>query len=897
VIRGEAGVGKSALLRDARERAGGMRVLGSRGVESETQLAFAGVHQLLRPVLDHIDALPDPQATALRGALGLASADRGEPFLISLAVLSLLAEIAEHEPVLCLIDDAHWLDDASADVLVFVARRLEAEGIVMLFSSRDGEVRRFDAPGLPELRLAGLDVASARALLGNQIGLTISPAVSDHLITGTGGNPLALIEVPLALTEKQLAGTEPLLDPLPVSTHVEHAFLARLRRLPGETQTALLVAAAEDSGDLGITVRAARELGAGPEALDPAEQAGLIEVRTPELHFRHPLVRSAIYHGAPLSKRQAVHAALAAALDGEADADRRAWHRAAASVEPDHAVAEELDRAAGRALERSGFAAASLAFERAASLSADDDDRARRLVAAGENAWFAGRPKRAMLLFDRARPIATDPIQQADANRGRGLIELFRGTPGQACKLLIGAADDVADLDPERALYMLGAASLAAAYTADPDAANGVAQSVSGIEFGDSPVARFLAALVLGVAAHFECDYEEAGENLREAVRLADEADRIGADRFPSLLILAGVGALFLGDDQATHRFNDALVVRARESGAAGQLTQALPRLAWADIWAGRWASASASLREGLELAREIGQQQIVAHALCELGLLAALRGDEEQCRALTGEARELAAEGGLLHVENTCRFALMELALGKGHVDEAFLSAQQITQSPVALHAGLDRIEAAFRAGDTARAWLTNFGEWADAGGMPWARAIHLHGEALLADDPVEAERLFHDSLEAHAGATRPFAQARTELAYGEFLRRGRRRVDARDHLRAALDAFEALGAASWAARARLELRASGQTARRRDPSTLDELTPQELQIAGFVAQGLSNREVGAQLFLSPRTIDYHLRNVFRKLGISSRTELAALDLDSAEARSSTPVVSPVRV
>lgn len=898
VVRGVAGVGKSALLDEARERAGDMRVLSSRGVESEAQLPFAGLHQLVRPGLAHIDALPAPQAEALRGALGLAAGGGQQPFLISLAVLSLLAEIAEEGPLLCVIDDAHWLDDASADAFVFAARRLQVEGIAMLFASRDGEVRRFDAPGLPELRLDGLDPASARSLIDDQIGVTLSPEVSDHLISGTDGNPLALIEVPLALTEAQLAGAEPLLDPLPVSTHVEHAFLARLRRLPEATQTALLVAAAEDTGDLATTLRAARELGAEPEALDPAEQAGLIQVRAPDLHFRHPLVRSAIYQGASLSRRQAAHAALAAALDLEEHADRRAWHRAAASVEPDQTVAEELDEAAERALRRSGFAAASLAFERAASLTAEEQDRARRLVAAGENAWFAGRPKRAGLLFDRARPLAGGPIQRADADRGRALIQLYRGTPGSACRLLISAAADVADADPERALYMLGAASLAAAYTADPEAAHSVAHQVPGIELGDSPVARFLAEFVLGSAAHFAGAFADASPSLREALRLADEADHVGGDRFPALFILAGVGALFLGDDHEVHRFNDIVVARARDSGAAGLLTQALPRLAFADMWAGRWASAEANLREGLELARELGQNQIVAHALCERALIAALFGQEETCRSLAAESRELAAEGRLLHVENTARFALSELALGSGQTDEALLSAQQITDSPVALHAALDRIEAAFRAGDpeTARAWLARFESWADSTGMAWARAVTLHGQALLAGDPAEADQLFQEALDTHATATRPFERARTELAYGEFLRRARRRVDAREHLRAALEGFETLGAALWAGRAQAELRASGQSARRRDPSTLDDLTPQELQIAGFVAQGLTNREVGAQLFLSPRTIDFHLRNVFRKLGIASRTELAHLDLDSADSRAATPAVSPVR-
>ena len=375
MLLGEAGVGKSALLEDAREQADGVRVLSGSGVESEAHLPFAALHQVVRPVLGLVDSLPQPQAAALRGALGLAEAGGDDRFLISLATLSLLAEAAEQQPLLCLVDDAHWLDEASADALVFAARRLEAEGIVMLFTAREGEGRRFEAPGLPELRLSGLDPAAAGALVDHAAGLALSPEVRGRLVAETGGNPLALLELSASLSEAQLAGAEPVLAPMPISARVERAFLERVHRLPEETQTLLLVAAAEDTGELATVLQAAAQLGAGAEALDAAEEAGLARVRASRLELRHPLVRSAVYQGAPLSKRQAVHRALASVLDGEAEADRRAWHRAAGCVEPDPSVVKELEQAAERARRRSGFATASLAFERAAALTPDDHQR------------------------------------------------------------------------------------------------------------------------------------------------------------------------------------------------------------------------------------------------------------------------------------------------------------------------------------------------------------------------------------------------------------------------------------------------------------------------------------------------------------------------------------------
>lgn len=883
VISGEPGAGKSALLEDARDQAGDMLVLSSAGVESEAQLPFAALHQTVRPVLGHVERLPQPQAAALNGALGLAAGGSEDRFLVSLAVLSLLAEAAEERPLVCLVDDAQWLDEASAGALVFVARRIEAEGIVMLFGAREGEVRRFEAPGLPELHLGGLDPAAAGELIDRHAGVALAPELRERLVVETGGNPLALLELSPALSEAQLSGAEAVLAPIPVSARVEHAFLARVQRLPEETQTLMLVAAADDSGELATVLRAAAELGAAANALDGAEQAGLVHVRGARIELRHPLVRSAVYQAAPLSTRQAAHGALASVLDGEAEADRRAWHRAAASVEPDPSVGEELEQAAQRARRRSGFAAASLAFERAATLTADEDHRARRRTAAAENAWLAGSVERALTLLEGARPLVSEPTQRADIDRFLGLIEMTRGVPADACQQLLQAAAEVAPSDGERALQLLNIAGLAAAYAGDQEAAVTIADAARGLATEEPPLLRMVAQLLIGLGAHAKGDFADAAPRLRIALELAEQLDDDAASE-PVALLFAGRAALYLGDDQAAYRTHHEAAARARASGALSIVTQILQRLALIEVWAGRWPSAAANAKEGVQLAREIGQHDLVAQDLVMLALIAALRGSEDESRSLAAESRELASARRIGIVLEAAQWALAVLELGLGRAEEALRRCREISTTMVVFWGGLDRMEAAIRAGEpeTARVWLAVFEPWAENGGAAWARAVALHCRALLSEDEREAERLFRAALKVHAEAARPFEQARSELAYGEFLRRAGRRVEAREHLQAALDRFEGLGAALWAERARVELRASGRTARKRDPSTSADLTPQELQIARFVAEGLTNREVAAQLFLSPRTIDFHLRNVYRKLSISSRTALARLDFDS---------------
>jgi DNA-binding CsgD family transcriptional regulator len=881
VLRGRAGAGKSALLQDAVERAAGMQVLRARGIESEAELAFAALHQLLRPALHRVDSLPQPQEQALRAAFGLEQGAGDDRFLVSVAVLSLLAEAAEKAPVLCIVDDAHWLDNGSANALVFVARRLEAERVALLFAARDGEVRRFDASGLPELEIGGLDPAAVGALLADRAGVTVDQQVRDQLAEQTGGNPLALVELPSVLTPGQLAGKEPLPPRLPLTEGVGRAFLERVRRLPGDAQTFLLVAAAEDTGRLATVVAAAATLGAGPAALDAAERAGLIGVRTGELDFRHPLVRSAVYQGATTTERRQVHRALAGVLDRETDGDRRAWHGALAAVEPDEAIVQELEETARRARARGGLEAACAAFERAAELTAAQEPRARRLTAAADNAWLAGQLTRASGLLHVARSLTSNPLLLADIDRLRSWIELSAGSALAARQILLQAARDVAPSDPRRALEMLVAAAEAAWVASDAAAGAEIAQLAAALQPGDEPRARFFVRLLAGFSQLLDGNVERAIDALRDAIRLAESLDQT------DLISHADHAALYVGDDARAYSLNAQAVARARAAGAVGDLVFALQRLALAEIVTGRWTAAAASAAEALRLARETGQPELSAPSLAWLALLAALRGDEDGFRSLVADTGEVTAAHrigvleGQVHDAIHWAHGIHEAAAGRPASAMTWFEAMaHPAVAPMA--AALDRIEAAVHADrrDTALEWLHHLEAFAERAAVPWAQAEAAHCRGLLSDGDAAQQQL-EQALEHHRRAQRPFERARTELAYGEFLRRGRRRVDARTHLRAALDVFEQLGAGPWAERARLELRASGQTARKRDPSTILQLTPQELQVARFVAMGLPTRDVAAQLFLSPRTIDFHLRNVFAKLGISSRAQLAHLPLD----------------
>ena len=874
VLRGPPGVGKSALLEDAVDRADGMAVLRATGVESEAEFAFAGLHQLLRPVLDRLEWIPGHLAAALRRAVGLDPAGQGaaDRFQVALAVLAVVAEVAEEAPLLCLIDDAHWLDDASVTALVFVARRLSADRVAVVFACRDEEARGLSTAGLPELRLEGLATEPAGELLAAQYGAPIPVAVRDRLVEWTGGNPLALNELPSVLTARQLDGHEPLPVHLPLTETVQRVFAERANRLPGPTRHALLVAAAEDTGRLPVVLAATRAIGVGVEAIDEAERAGLVRVRDDVVVFGHPLVRSAVYQGATTAQRRRTHAALAAAWRSTEDVARHAWHLALAATPDDETALAELEDAAAHAAARGGFAAASAALQRAAELTGDATARGRRLVAAAQHAWQAGRLGRVAELVRDARAAVSEPALRAQVGMLHAMVELSIGSAPAARRILAEAAADAAG-DPAFARRVLAAATEAAWLASDAEAAAALRSLGEGLAPPADEVDRFFADLVQGFLAFAAGDLRRGFPALSSAIQ---RAERLGR---PELLTMVTYHASYIGDDGKTARLASARVAAARSAGAALELLFALPALALAEIVGGRWCAAAGSAGEALRLARETGQPELSALPLAWLTHLASLRGDEQGFWGSLAESEELIA----LHPLGVYGHPVQEILLWSRAIQKAQTSRpgsamvllEQLTHPVVMTWAAVDRVEVAVAAGKqhTARQWLAGFEDFATHAGQAWADARVAHCRGLVADGPTAVAR-FEQALALH-GDGRPFERARTELAYGTALRRMRKRMAARSPLGTALDIFESLGAGPWAEQARTELRACGQTARQRDPSTLLQLTPQELQVARVVADGRPTREVAAHLFLSPRTVEFHLRNVFTKLGISSRSEL----------------------
>jgi DNA-binding CsgD family transcriptional regulator len=883
VVRGEAGMGKSALLQDAAERARDFHILRGAGVESEVQLAFAALQQLLRPDLDRLERLPGPQAEALRGAFGLVDT-KVNPFLVELGVLGLFTELAQEQPVLCLVDDAQRLDRASADALVFVARRLECESIVLLLAARDDDVRQFDGPGLPFVRLEGLDPVGAAQLLEAQAG-QLAPEVRDRLIQETGGNPLALEELPATLSSQQLAGLQPLPERLPLSARLQQAFLERTRRLPAPTQSLLLVAAAEDTGELATILAAGHALDYGQEALEPAELAGLVRVTGSELRFRHSLVRSAIYQSATFMTRQAAHRSLTEALAADVHADRRAWHLAAATLEPDEEVARALEVSAERGWRRGGPTAAAAALERAAELTSEPGRWARRLVAAAGYLWEAGHAERAQALLDRIERLPDDPALRARIAHLRGEIELACGTPATACTLLVEGAGLILASDPSRATEMLVLATWAALAAGDLDRiVQEIGPAVPHLrgrrDLRVQRVADSLVAFGIGHSTGFTA------------------AREMSASPWPPpaftwvwpMLVLVEPDADDLTADQRYARS----VAARRAAGTVSSLTVVLANLAITESSLGRWAGAISNATEGLRLARETGQQPTTGYFLALLAAIAAHQGRTDDCRRFTDEALAVAAPRRLVVVSAFASWTLAQLDLAQGRPAAALerLRALATPQHPtahatIALLATADLVEAAARtdALEGMEEVVARFERWAEWDKRTWTSVVARRGRALISQG-VDAERHFQAALAVAGIGERRFELARTELAYGEWLRRARRRAEARPHLRAALELFERLGATPWAERTRSELRASGQRARKRDSSTREQLTVQEQQVARLAAQGLTNRQIADQLFLSTHTVGYHLHKVYTKLGIASRAGLSQLDLDDDPGR-----------
>jgi ATP/maltotriose-dependent transcriptional regulator MalT len=883
VVRGEAGIGKTALLDDARERAADMHVLSVRGVEAESELPFAALHQLLRPALDRIDRLPAPQAAALRAALGLAEGAGEERFLVFAAALSLLAELAERRPVLCLVDDAHWLDDASSDALRFVARRLDAEGIAMVFAARDDEVDAFDAPGLPSLELQGLGAEAAATLLAAGAGVDAAPAVRDRLVEWTRGNALALVELPAALTPDQLAGVQPLPEALPVTRELEHVFLARARRLPEDTQRLLLVAAADDSEDLAVVSRAAAELGVPPGALDAAEQAGLVEVHGVRIEFRHPLVRSAVYEAASSGERRAAHGALAGVLAGnDEQADRRAWHLAWSAIGRDESVVAALDDAAQRAEARNGHTAAAKAFAHAAELSNDPGERGRRLVRAAVNLSRAGRDGQAVARAREAGGLVSEPALRAQLAEVHGAAAIRSGRPAEVVGVLVDAARAVAATDPAKAIDLLMVASQAAWAGGDLAAYLGIAKlAAAEVPQPEDETSALLARSLAGFAAMIE------GDHATGVPILSEVRDWGATAASPRSAVWASFAALWLGDGDGFAALLDRAAAVARERGELGTLADVLGMRAARLATVQDLDQAAVAAREAVELSRDLGAVNLELLPRAALAIVAAWRGRDEEARREARDVLARANAGGLQLRASTAVYALAltELAGARWEPALELLDSLVADESgdldPLVASLLPDRIEAAVRLGriEAARAALPLLETYADYSGQPSARARLAASRALLADGDEETVAHFEEAVRLGADA-RPLDLAGIRLLYGEYLRRERRPVEARVQLRAALDAFERRGAEPWAERARTELRAAGEASSRRAPTGTGRLTAQELQVARLVAQGLSNKEVAAQLFLSPRTIDAHLRRVFAKLELTSRTQLARLVL-----------------
>jgi len=901
-LLGEPGVGKSALLDHAIGQSNGMLVLRGGGVEVESELAFATLHQLLLPVLDRLGRLPAPQARALEAALGLATASDGnDRFLIGAGVLTLLGDVAEDRPVLCVVDDLHWADQPSTAALAFAARRLEAEGVLVLAAAREEPLRPPATDAMTVLRVGGLDQTAAGALLAERAGPRLAPEVRDQLVAATGGNPLALIELPALLTGEQLDGTAPLPDPLPVGDNTGRAFTAQLERLDPAARTLLLLAAA-DGADPGVLLRAADRAGIDPLALEAAEAANLLAAESGTVAFRHPLIRAAVYRHATTAERRAAHRTLAAVLDGEGMEDRRAWHLAAAAPEPDERVAAALERSAGRAAQRGGHAAAATALERAAGLTPDEEQRSRRLVAAADAAWLAGQMDRARALLDRASPPGDATATHARLDYVRGRLEVTSGATDIGYRLLLEGAERIAARQPDLAASMLLEATHEPWLASDFGRVSEIVEHLARLPGERSRQEAGLMRFAAGAELVLTGDIGGALAIMRESLGLLAAAPPSHSlDGRP--LIMAGVGALVLADDTAALELATRTVTWARTRGLIGWLPQALMVLAAAETLTGRYAAALADACEGLRLAEETGQRFALLQNQSMLAFIAAVQGDEQRCHDYAGRVLGPGREPRMGPATAGAIWALALLDLGLGRPEQALERLLEPAghhgagsgHHVVWLHAAGDLVEAAVRAGQpqlgqlafTGNRTVPGFERWAAATAQPWTGAVAARCRALLAwtGDPEDSEPHFVEALRLHQHATRPFELARTELVYGEWLRRVRRRRSAaRVHLRAALELFDRLGATPWSDQARRELRASGEPTRLHPHPQLPamrQLTPQELQVARLAARGGSNREIAAQLFLSPRTVGYHLHKVFTKLGISSRVELARLEIE----------------
>jgi DNA-binding CsgD family transcriptional regulator len=874
VIRGEPGVGKSALLRYCIRQASGFRVARCVAIESEMELPFAGLHQLCAPMLSRLDALPEPQRNALSIAFGLSSGTPSDRFLVALAALSLLAEVAEEQGLLCVVDDAQWLDRASAQVLGFVARRLLAESVAIVVAVREPSEEP-ELTGLPELVLEGLGDADARALLETVVPGRLDELVRDRIVAETRGNPLALLELPRGLTAAELAGGFALPDAGSLPLRIEDNYVRLLQELPEATQRLLLLAAADPAGDATLVRRAAQTLGIGAEALAPAKDERLLEIGA-RVQFRHPLVRSAVYRASTTADRRAAHAALAGATDPELDPDRRAWHRAHAACGVDEEVAGELMHSRGRAQRRGGIAAAAAFLERAVALTRDPSGRAARALAAAQAKFAAGDPDAAQALLTVADVGPLDELAQAQVQRLRAemAFELRRGN--DAPPLLLRAAQRLERLDAELARETYLEAMLAAFYAGrfaiGADVLD-VARAAHSAQLGGDPLpAKQL--LLAGLATRVTDGYVAAAPTLKQALHsYRDETQELDW-----ACLAYAAAAMDLWDDTAWLEIVSARARLARASGTLSFMPLALDYLAGHYILAGELSVAAGLAAEAESLESLSHGERTLPYIPLQL---AAWRGEAAAALDLVDVLTRGAAARGEGAATTVAEYATAVLYNGLGEyalAAEAARNAAEADEIATSSWALCELVEAEAGSGrrQAASAALDSLVARTRASGTDWAQGIEARSRALLADGE-EAEDLYLRAI-AHLGRCRMAThRARAELVYGEWLRRENRRADAREQLRRAHDAFASMGIGGFAERARHELVATGERVRRRRKETHDELTPQEEQIARLARDGLTNPEIGAQLFISPRTVEWHMRKVFTKLEIGSRRDLDA--------------------
>jgi DNA-binding CsgD family transcriptional regulator len=877
VITGDPGVGKTALLDDAVASVEGLRVLRATGLEAEHEIPFAGLLQLVRPALDLIDTIPLAQAAALSGALALkgalAKGGGGDRFAIGAALLGLVCRYAEDGPVVLVVDDLHLLDAPSADALVFATRRLAADPVAVLATARTPDADAL-ITALPVMRLAGLDLVGARELVRTRHGEVASEERFELLHHATEGNPLALLE--LAATDLDTLDSVGTGLPLHVPAAVTAAFARRLELLDESCLSALLVAAV-CGGDLRVVAEACDRLGVDSDRLGDAEDADLVTVRAGRVDFRHPLLRAAAYSRAAVQDRRAAHLATAEVLP-TADVDRRAWHLSEAIWHPDASVSALLAEAAEHAIARSAYSVACTAYERSARLSPDPDTRSDMLLRAAESAWLGGQGSRALTLLDvhADTPGAGGRGKELEL---RGAIVARTGSLREAMELLVEAADQATS--PDDAAVLVADAAHAAFYLGDTKVLRALAKRQAGLEPSlSSPRARALGLMSTGMARILSG--LGGVDEIRAALPLLENTPELHDDprRLPWLIM----APLFLRDRTGGMELR-AIVDEVRGSAGIGMLPSVLFLVARDQATSEAWPQAEANYLEAIRLAGETGQATEEAMALAGLCWLESRQGNESSCREHAQRARSLCAGRDINLGEAWASFALGDLELSLGHPVDAVNELELLTEllrrqglEDPDLFPGPELTDALLRVGraDEARALASAFRTIAADKGQPWALARAERALGLLADE-AELERHFDLALDLHSRTLDRFETARTMLAYGERLRRAGRRVDARPPLRDALEVFDRLGAARWSERAAAELAATGETIQRTGAGLVAALTPQELQVSLLLAEGRTTREAAAALFLSPKTVEYHLRKVYAKLAIRSRNELTA--------------------